>query len=815
MPFPQFHSARQKSPNQFQTNSFKTIKITDGVSAIIGKPIGKESTEVQTYRFDKDKFTVAQAKQWLKDNKASSSDFEPASEEVKASQFNTKFSSELIKAGKEWEIVLISSGNADTLTGKVFMSQAVLQASLDKFQKVDVYAHQFGTDFRTSTNHRPNGMENPNLFIVNKVGWVDNIRIDNEGTISKMSGTLHCVNPVIKEMLVNIWESDREHMPEFSIDANIDGVKVGDRIHIKAIKQVNSLDMVTKGAFKGTGFERMVASNKGENMNELIKQILAKVKAGDIKLNEDIANKSDEQITDMIKAALKSNEIDEKKIEEIVKAAITPQMLASLLGLQSIDEIKAGLNKIIEAEKKAATEPKEPMKASDPEPDPEPAPAEPAEPKKDDNEDRIAKLENELKLQASMNKVTELVSADKTLNDESKAKIKNQFVGRVATEEEVKAALIGEKEYLDKILATNKINNTPIIQVGSNSVDKMTMALEVFINPNAKDDNDKLIASQLAPGERFVTLLDAIEQFSGERRIHDIEQLKAASTSNFTTVFQDVMNKQIRKQYTIAMVEDRLSKLVEEIDVQTLDEQHIYDIGHFGLVDTVAEGADYTQLSNPADVEAKYTLTKKGNLFEITEEMLFTSGDKVTQLVRLFPKKMAVSAKATRNLFIANLITGCNGSTINAQTIYDGSVLYTSAHGNLVAGPNAALDYTTFYNGYTAMANQTVLSSPYPAEIEPKYLLVPHELMPTAVNVAKSPVYPSQTSNGVQIPNPYSGLGVEPIAVPKYYLCDDANNWYLIGNKNTHPTIQIGYFRGARAPQPEFQQVINLYNPLN
>lgn len=88
MPFPNFHSARQRSPDDFDPDGmgkgkkFKTTKITDGITAIIGKLKGNDdSTTIQTYRFDKEKFTAKEAKSWLKKHSLKIGMFEMITEE--------------------------------------------------------------------------------------------------------------------------------------------------------------------------------------------------------------------------------------------------------------------------------------------------------------------------------------------------------------------------------------------------------------------------------------------------------------------------------------------------------------------------------------------------------------------------------------------------------------------------------------------------------------------------------------------------------------------------------------------------------------
>jgi len=62
-----------RSPDDFEEDSFRTITIDaeKGIKAVIGKPKGKDSTEVQSYLFAKDKdWTVDKAKAWFEKHKS-------------------------------------------------------------------------------------------------------------------------------------------------------------------------------------------------------------------------------------------------------------------------------------------------------------------------------------------------------------------------------------------------------------------------------------------------------------------------------------------------------------------------------------------------------------------------------------------------------------------------------------------------------------------------------------------------------------------------------------------------------------------------
>jgi hypothetical protein len=62
---------RQADPSLFAKESFRTINIDaeKGIKAVIGRRPGKDSTEVQTYMFDREKWTVEDAKKWIEDHR--------------------------------------------------------------------------------------------------------------------------------------------------------------------------------------------------------------------------------------------------------------------------------------------------------------------------------------------------------------------------------------------------------------------------------------------------------------------------------------------------------------------------------------------------------------------------------------------------------------------------------------------------------------------------------------------------------------------------------------------------------------------------
>jgi len=68
MPFPNEHAARQKDPGRYK--SFRRMRpkgFPAGIDAIIGI-LGRGLSEIQSLRFDKEKWSPEAARKWLKEH---------------------------------------------------------------------------------------------------------------------------------------------------------------------------------------------------------------------------------------------------------------------------------------------------------------------------------------------------------------------------------------------------------------------------------------------------------------------------------------------------------------------------------------------------------------------------------------------------------------------------------------------------------------------------------------------------------------------------------------------------------------------------
>lgn len=79
-PYPNEHACRLEDPDKYIRVRRQNDKFGKGIHAVWGVQSGGKPVELQAIRFSKSKFTVAEARAWLKDHKYKCKMFEPASE---------------------------------------------------------------------------------------------------------------------------------------------------------------------------------------------------------------------------------------------------------------------------------------------------------------------------------------------------------------------------------------------------------------------------------------------------------------------------------------------------------------------------------------------------------------------------------------------------------------------------------------------------------------------------------------------------------------------------------------------------------------
>lgn len=133
---------RQKDPALFQKDSMRTVDLSkdQGIKSVMGKKIGSDTMEIQSYLFDKEKWTEARAKKWVKDHDGTLS----ASEEA-ITQFFEETSVSEDTATKILGILYQKGEGAEDLNRLLWKMQMFLQKNAlpDLMNKMS--AAQIGT----------------------------------------------------------------------------------------------------------------------------------------------------------------------------------------------------------------------------------------------------------------------------------------------------------------------------------------------------------------------------------------------------------------------------------------------------------------------------------------------------------------------------------------------------------------------------------------------------------------------------------------------------------------------------------------------
>ena len=208
-------------------------------------------------------------------------------------------------------------------------------------------------------------------------------------------------------------------------------------------------------------------------------------------------------------------------------------------------------------------------------------------------------------------------------------------------------------------------------------------------------------------------------------------------------------------------------------------------VGGYDVLPTVAEGAPYTALTSPLDEEATFAGTKKGGTEDLTLE---TIANDDLGAVRAIPRKLGRAAALTLYRAIWNTTIAGNA------TIYDAVALFDAAHNNTSAAALAEAGVQTLR---TAMVKQTQSGEPSGfIGLTPRFLAVPTDLHVTAFKLTQSGTSVVGSAESATTPNPFQGL--IPIEVPSF---TDVDDWFLIADPNTVPTIEVGYYQGRQDPE--------------
>jgi len=273
-------------------------------------------------------------------------------------------------------------------------------------------------------------------------------------------------------------------------------------------------------------------------------------------------------------------------------------------------------------------------------------------------------------------------------------------------------------------------------------------------------------------------------------------RVQEATTATWGQVLGDSITRSMIAEYNQPSLQDWRKICSEVSAVRDFRTQRRTHLGQFANLATVAEGAVYVDAVDLVDTEETFTLTKRGNTYPLTMELL--ANDDVG-VIRALPGKMGRAAAQT--LYTAFFDT----LTTNPVMGEDGNAIFHAAHNNTAArtlsGENLRLARVAMMDqpAYGGAAQLLGFSN------IPKYLIVPNELADLAWTLVNSAVALSEPVGGANpddfqstVPNVTYNRTMEVIVVPHW---TSAVDWYVAADPQATPCMEVGFLGGKEEPE--------------
>ncbi|MBO6759281.1 MAG: Clp protease ClpP [Roseibium sp.] len=260
------------------------------------------------------------------------------------------------------------------------------------------------------------------------------------------------------------------------------------------------------------------------------------------------------------------------------------------------------------------------------------------------------------------------------------------------------------------------------------------------------------------------------------------------STSDFGEILANVANKSMLRGFTEA--NETFQQWTSTGTLSDFKPAKRVGLNAFGALTEVPAGAEYTYGTIGEHAES-VVLATYGKLFSITRQAIVN--DDLSAFTRI-PGRMGRAAIRTVGNLVYAVVTG-------NPTMADGTELFHADHGNLAASGGAPSG-ATINAGITAMAKQKDRDGQTEgSNITPRYILLPHALRETVLQVLNSEYDPSKTTRAA---NTVRGA-VEPIMDARLDAAS-ATGWYLAADPNAADTIEVSYLDGMQTPTLEQQE---------
>ena len=293
----------------------------------------------------------------------------------------------------------------------------------------------------------------------------------------------------------------------------------------------------------------------------------------------------------------------------------------------------------------------------------------------------------------------------------------------------------------------------------------------------------------LAGAPRWGGIREAYVQLTGDALVTGAVNAEASVVREANEVTSGVLNFALLNSMTKRLVRDYKGqpqdwrKFCSVVGLQDFKSQDRVRLHDFASLATVAEGAAYANLAWD-DTREAYAPSKRGNLVVVTREAILNDD---LRAIRRIPQKLARAAGITMNEFVYGLFTS-NPFMSDGSKVFDDGVQVTHLNRGTTALSGAALQAAI-----TSMLKQPD-SAGKRLNLKPRYLLVPSDLLFTALTIVNSTLVPGSANNDTNV---LKGA-VEPISVAQF---TDATDYYLMCDPTDIESVEVGFVGGREEPE--------------
>lgn len=367
--------------------------------------------------------------------------------------------------------------------------------------------------------------------------------------------------------------------------------------------------------------------------------------------------------------------------------------------------------------------------------------------------------------------------------------VRKQFTGRVFEAEELNQAIDEARQLVSQLQGGGVVTGPNRVSQMYTTEDQLQAAVDDLLGAPRDRGCEGLKAARLTGiRELYMMLTGDYNLYGG----YYPSRVQLATTSNFTGLVKNALNKIVANQWEQlgAAGYDWWMRVTAQEHFETLNTVTGTLVGTVGLLPSVAEGAEYTELK-VGDSPETASFTKYGGYVPLTLELIDRDE---TRKLAMYPRELAKAGIRRVSALVAAVFTDNSGT---GPTMADGGALFNATavttaggHANLRTTALSASEWeevcNAVYSQPMLIANEAGYYGTGPAmAIDPKYLLVPRELRLTAMKI----LYPEwENTANVHSENLQRGEMGDVVVVPEW---TDANNWAAVLDPRLVPGIVV------------------------